>query len=56
MIKKLDIIEIELYCLNATITAEKDPILIENKLNSYSPSSFCVDKKNLNIAIQEFNS
>jgi len=48
MIEKLDIIKIELYCLNATITDENDLILFENKLNAYSPSSFCVGKKNLN--------
>ena len=56
MIKKLENIKVELYCLNATITAEKDLILIKNMLNAFFSSSFCVDKKNLNIAIPEFNS
>ena len=56
MIKKLDIIEIEFYCLNATITAEKDPILIENMLNAFFSSSFCVHKKNLNTLIPEYKS
>ena len=56
MIEKLENIEIELYCLNATIADEKDPILFENKLNAHSPSSSCVGKKNLNTPIPEFNS
>ena len=56
MIKKLENIKVELYCLNATITAEKDPILIENMLNAFFSSSSCVGKKNLNTLIPEFKS
>ena len=56
MIKKLENIKIEFYCLNSPITTEKDPFLIENMLNAYFSSSFSINKKDYNTHIPEFNS
>lgn len=53
--KKLEIIEMELYCLNSLKTTENNPILIENEINSYFFSSFCIEKEKWNINIPEFN-
>ncbi len=50
MFNFLDMIEIELYCLNSAITTLIDPVWIENKLNLslFSPS-YTQNKKGNNI-------
>ena len=55
MIKELEFIEIELYCLNTPITAKNNPVLIKNEINTYFLSSFYINKKKWNIPIPELN-
>jgi len=54
MIKKLELIEMELYCLNAPIKL-KASILIKNELDAYFSLLFGYKKKKWNIDIPEFN-
>ena len=55
MIKKLEFIEMELYCLHAPITTQNAPILIKTEMNTYFFSSFCIENKKWDIPIPEFN-
>jgi len=55
MIKKLEFIEMELYCLNAPTTTKNGSILIKNELNTYFFFLFGSKKKKWNIDIPEFN-
>ena len=55
MIKKLEFIEIELYCLNAPITIQDDRTLTKKREEHLIFSSFCVENKKWEIHIPEFN-
>jgi hypothetical protein len=55
MIKKLELIEIELYCIHVPITDQDDRILTNKRVERLILSSICVENKKWNIPIQEFN-
>ena len=55
MIKELEFIEIELYCLNVSITAQDERILTKKRDERLVLSSFCIENKKWNIYIPEFN-
>ena len=53
MINKLENIKIEFYCLKSIVSIKIDPVSIKWMINFYSPSSFCVHKRKLNISIPD---
>ena len=55
MIKKLEFIEIELYCLHAPITVQGDRILTKKRDERLILSSFCFQNKKCDIPIPKFN-
>lgn len=55
MIKKLEFIEIELYCLHTPTTVQDDRILTKKRDEHLILSSFCIENKKWDIPIPEFN-